>query len=151
MGIQALERAMPTQPMTLGQPERQEFEYIRHGTVSLIANWDIAQGQVVCPSVGATHTEYDFANPIARTIETAPDDAWIFIVNQLNTHQSASLVRLVAACCQLDAELGVKVSQAFLHPCPHEPRFWLTPVIGFTLSTFPNIPPDNAELQAQVN
>jgi putative transposase len=37
--IQALERAAPTQPMQPGQVERREFEYIRHGTLSLITNF----------------------------------------------------------------------------------------------------------------
>ncbi len=50
-GIQALERAHPTQPMELGQVERQEFEYIRHGTQSLIASWHVAKGQVLNPSI----------------------------------------------------------------------------------------------------
>jgi len=36
-GIQALERAAPTQAMRPGKLKRQEFEYIRHGTLSLIA------------------------------------------------------------------------------------------------------------------
>ena len=53
-GIQALERAQPTQPMQLRQVERIEFEYIRHGTLSLIANWEIAAGQVLTPSIGPT-------------------------------------------------------------------------------------------------
>ena len=35
--IQVLERAKPTQPMRPGQIERQEFEYVRHGTVNLWA------------------------------------------------------------------------------------------------------------------
>ena len=35
--IQVLERAKPTQRMRPGQSERQEFEYIRHGTVNLLA------------------------------------------------------------------------------------------------------------------
>ena len=39
-GIQALERAYPTQSLKLGQVERVEFESVRHGTLSLIANWD---------------------------------------------------------------------------------------------------------------
>ncbi len=47
------------------------------------------------------------ANHIANTIETNPDAGWIFLVDQLNTHKSTSLVRLVAACCQLDVDLGV--------------------------------------------
>jgi hypothetical protein len=35
--IQVLERAKPTQPMRPGQIEHQEFDYIRHGTVNLLA------------------------------------------------------------------------------------------------------------------
>jgi hypothetical protein len=89
-------------------------EYIRHGTQSLIANWEIALGQVITPSIGATRNEFDFANHIANTIETDPDAAWIFIVDQLNIHKSASLVRLVAACCELDIDLGVKGEQGIL-------------------------------------
>ncbi len=48
-GIQAIERAYPTQAMTLGEVDLVEFEYIRHGTLSLIANWDVAVGQVLAP------------------------------------------------------------------------------------------------------
>ena len=51
-GIQALERIAPTQPMRSGQVERREFEYERHGTLSLIANFDVVSGQVVSPSLG---------------------------------------------------------------------------------------------------
>ena len=76
-GIQALERAHPTRPMRPGRLERQEFEYIRHGTVSLIANLEIATGVAIAPSIGPTRTEYDFANHIANTIETDPDGEWI--------------------------------------------------------------------------
>ena len=36
-GIQALERIYPTETAGMEQVERQEFEYIRHGTQSLIA------------------------------------------------------------------------------------------------------------------
>ncbi len=57
---------------------------------------------------------FDFANHIASTIETDPDGGWIFIVDQLNTHKSASLVRLVAACCQLDIDLGIKEKSGIL-------------------------------------
>jgi hypothetical protein len=42
---------LPIQP---GHVERQEFEYQRHGTQSLIANLDVATGQVVTPSMGPT-------------------------------------------------------------------------------------------------
>lgn len=72
-GIQALEPAAPNKPMRPNMVERCEFEYIRHGTQTLIANFDVATGQVPVPSIGATRTEADFAVHIARTIATDPD------------------------------------------------------------------------------
>jgi hypothetical protein len=65
-GVQALERLHPSLPMLPGQVERLEFEYERHGTLSLIANLDVATGQVITPSLGPTRTEADFAAHIAR-------------------------------------------------------------------------------------
>ena len=59
-GIQALERAAPTLPMRPGKVERREFAYIRHGTLSLIANFQVATGEAVFPSRGPTRTEADF-------------------------------------------------------------------------------------------
>ena len=136
-GIQALERAHPTKSMRLGEVERQEFEYIRHGTQSLIANWEIALGKVIAPSIGATRNEFDFANHIANTIETDPEAGWIFIVDQLNIHKSASLVRLVTACCGIETDLGVKGASgmlesmetraAFLSDPTHRIRFIYVP------------------------
>ena len=107
-GIQALERAAPTLPMQPGRVERREFEYIRHGTQSLIANFQVATGQVVCPSIGPTRTEADFAAHIAQTVAADPDAGYIFIVDQLNIHQSETLVRFVAEQCGITDDLGVK-------------------------------------------
>lgn len=107
-GVQALERAAPTLPMRPGQVERREFEYIRHGTQSLIANVQVATGRVVAPSIGPTRTEADFAAHIERTVALDPDAGYIFIVDQLNTHQSETLVRYVAEQCGLTDDLGVK-------------------------------------------
>jgi hypothetical protein len=50
-GIQALERAPPDLPMRPGKIQRREFEYIRHGTQTLIASFDVAQGRVISASV----------------------------------------------------------------------------------------------------
>jgi DDE superfamily endonuclease len=71
-GIQALERLHPSLPMQPGHIEREEFEYQRHGTQSLIANLDVATGQLVAPSIGPTRTEADFAAHITQTIQTDP-------------------------------------------------------------------------------
>ena len=107
-GIQALERIAPTQPMQPGQVERREFEYERHGTLSLICNFDVPTGQIITPSLGPTRTEADFAAHIAQTIDTDPEGVWLFVVDQLNTHQSETLVRLVAERCGIEDDLGEK-------------------------------------------
>ena len=98
-GIQALERLHPTRPTVPGLMERRAFEYIRHDTQTLIANFEVATGAVITPSIGPTRTEADFAAHIAHTIETDGEASWIFVVDQLNTHTSDTLVRLVAERC----------------------------------------------------
>jgi putative transposase len=113
-GIQALERLFASHRMKPKQVEKIEFEYIRHGTQTLIANWHIAKGQVLTPSIGATRTEEDFVQHISQTVDTDPDAGWIFIVDQLNIHKSESLVRLVAQRCQMEIDLGIKEKSGIL-------------------------------------
>ena len=136
-GIQALERAAPTLPMKPGLVERPEYAYLRHGTQCLIANFDVATGEVVAPTIGPSRTEEDFAAHIARTIATDPEAPWLFIVDQLNTHKSEALVRLVARVCGITEELGEKEQRgilqsmptraAFLSDASHRIRFLYTP------------------------
>jgi len=114
-GIQALERKHPTRLMEPGQAERREFEYIRRGTVTLIANFDVAQGTVVAPSLGPTRTEEDFMNHITRTVASDPAATrWHFVTDNLNIHQSESLVRLVAEHDGIEEDLGKKDKRGIL-------------------------------------
>ena len=139
-GIQALEREQPTKPMKPGQVELQEFEYNRHGTQCLIANFEVATGKVIAPTIGPTRTEEDFATHIEQTLASNPQGKWIIIVDQLNTHQSESLVNLVIKQCGLEIDaltLGVKgqsgilqsmpTRKAFLEDETHPIRFVYTP------------------------
>ena len=108
-GIQALERIAPTQPMRAGQVERREFEYERHGTLSLIANFDVVSGQVVRPIAGTDDGRRRTSRRISGARLTLdPEGVWLFLADQLNTHQSESLVRLVAERCGVKEELGEK-------------------------------------------
>jgi hypothetical protein len=136
-GMQALERLHETKPVRPGLVERVEFEYIRHGTLCLIANFEVVTGRVLSPSIGPTRTEIDFGTHIEKTIDTDPDATWIFIVDQLDTHRSAKLVELVARRCCITEDLGVKgktgilkskkTRKEFLEDASHRIRFVYTP------------------------
>jgi len=137
-GIQALERIAKTIPMQPGQPERIEFEYERHGTLCLIGNWDVVQGQMIAPTIRMTRTEEDFAWHIHNTVQTDVQAGWVFVVDNLNTHCSETLVYYVARLEGIDQSvLGRKgksgilksmaTRQAFLSDCAHRIRFVYLP------------------------
>ena len=127
-GIQATERLAKDLPMRPGKVARKEFEYIRHGTQSLIASFDVATGQIIEPTCGDTRTEVDFALHIRRTIETDPDvPKWHLIMDCLNTHQSESLVRLVAEKEGLDIDLGMKGKSGILKSMKSRTTFLCDP------------------------
>lgn len=114
-GVQALEPKHPDLPLQPGRVLRREFEYIRHGTLSFIVNFHVAKGQVGQVSAGPTRKEEDFLAHIQRTVAANPQVVqWHFIVDNLNTHQSASLVRYVADECDLDIDLGVQGKSGIL-------------------------------------
>ena len=115
-GIQALEHKYPDKPVIPGKAAHMEFEYIRHGTVSLIGFFDVATGRMEKPYLNSTRTEKDFVEAI---------------------HKSESLVRFVAGQCGLSEDLGSKgrsgilknqESRAeFLHHKDHRTRIVYTP------------------------
>tara|TARA_Y100000813_G_scaffold195093_1_gene176356 strand:+ start:534 stop:1088 length:555 start_codon:yes stop_codon:yes gene_type:complete len=123
--------------MKKGQAERREANYIRHGTQCMIANFEIATGNIIAPSIGDTRKEDDFVEHIKNTVNTDPNAQWIFIVDQLNTHQSSSLVEYVASVCDYNGELGKKGKSGiqkdmmsrmeFLTDENHRIRFFYTP------------------------
>lgn len=135
--MQALERAKPTLPMKPGLPERREVEYIRHGTLCLTANLEVATGRVLAPTLALTRTDEDFKAHIARTVALAPEAGWVFVLDNLNTHMSEALVRFVAEQCEIESDLGQKERRgvlksmttraAFLSDPAHRIRFHYTP------------------------
>ncbi len=138
-GIQAKERLNKDKVIKSGTPRRVEYEYSRHGTMSLMANFEIGTGRVECSTIKETRTEADFAEHIKKTVaEKAKARGWWFIVDQLNTHKSESLVKLVAEMEGIkELELGekgesgilksMKTRQEFLEKMEHRIRFIYTP------------------------
>ena len=137
-GIQALERIAPSLPMRPGKVERREFEYVRHGTQALIAHFDIVTGKVG-GSIADTRTEADFVAFLAELFASAaPTLRWRIVCDNLDTHMSEGVVRLVARQCGIaeaslgrkgrDGVLASKISrQAFLRDQSHRITFHFTP------------------------
>lgn len=107
-GVQALERKDPGLPLAPGKVERREFAYIRHGTRTFILSREVATGTLVAPSCGPTRNEADVLAHVQAVVATDPRALrWHFVCDNLNTHQSESLVRWVAQFSGSDEDLGV--------------------------------------------
>ena len=137
-GVQALERKHPGLPLLPGKIERREFEYIRHGTRAFIVSRDVVTGVIVAPFCGPTRTEADFLAHLQEVVKTdLKATRWHVVCDQLNTHQSESLVRWIAELSGIEEGLGVKgesgilasmVSRAaFLRDPSHTVVFHYTP------------------------
>lgn len=70
-GIQAKHRKHASTPVRRGRPTRREFEYVRHGTASLVASLDVATGKVRAKDIARNNsvTFIAFLEEIDASIE----------------------------------------------------------------------------------
>ena len=86
--MQARSRKRRTRPVRSGQVERREFEYVRHGTVSLMASMNVTTG-TVHPKIikkNDSDTSIEFLTELAETVD--PSKKIRLIIDNGSSHTS---------------------------------------------------------------
>ena len=90
-GTQALDRSQPVLPMMPGMPERRSHDYVRHGTTSLFAAFNIADGTVIS-SLHRRHRAAEFRKFLVRIDKNVPAGLDVHLVcDNLATHKTAAI------------------------------------------------------------
>ncbi len=86
--IQALARSQPAFPMMPGMPEKRTHDYLRHGTTSLFAAFNTADGSVIS-SLHRRHRSIEFKKFLIKIDTEVPDGLDIHLVcDNYGTHKS---------------------------------------------------------------
>jgi transposase len=89
--IQALDRLDPVLPMSPGRAERHDFEYYRHGTLSLYAPLDVKTGKVH-GKTAARHTSDEFVAFLHQVVKQYKRKQEIHIIlDNLSAHKTAKV------------------------------------------------------------
>ena len=90
-GMQALDRSQPVLPMLPGTPERASHDYIRHGTSSLFAAFNIADGTVIS-ALHRRHRAVEFRKFLVAIDKAVPAELEVHLIcDNLATHKTATI------------------------------------------------------------
>jgi len=95
--VQALDRSQPVLPMMPGMPEKRTHDYFRHGTTSLFAAFNIADGTVIS-SLHRKHRAVEYKKFLTKIDKQVPADLDVHIVcDNYATHKTALIQKWLAA------------------------------------------------------
>ena len=127
-----------TKPVGPGYAEHVDPNYKRHGVLALTAFFNVVDGSLINGCLGETRTEEDLVGALKKVIALNPDNEHIFICDNLNTHLSEGVVRVVAELINYEGDLGKKGVRGilrnkasrmeFLGNPEHRIRFLYTPL-----------------------
>jgi transposase/transcriptional regulator with XRE-family HTH domain/DNA-binding CsgD family transcriptional regulator len=89
--VQALARSQPAFPMMPGMPEKRTHDYVRHGTTSLFAAFNTADGTVIS-SLHRRHRSAEFKKFLTKIDTEVPDDLQIHLIcDNYGTHKTPAV------------------------------------------------------------
>jgi transposase len=93
---QALARSQPTFPMMPGMPEKRTHDYVRHGTTSLFAAFNTADGTVIS-SLHRRHRTIEFKKFLAKIDAQVPAHLDVHLVcDNYGTHKTPAIAKWLA-------------------------------------------------------
>jgi len=91
--VQALARSQPAFPMMPGMPEKRTHDYVRHGTTSLFAAFNTADGTVIS-SLHRRHRAVEFKKFLTKIDAQVPDHLQVHLIaDNYATHKSPTVTR----------------------------------------------------------
>ena len=91
--VQALARSQPALPMMPGMPEKRTHDYVRHGTTSLFAAFNTADGTVIS-SIHRRHRAVEFKKFLTKIEAQVPADLDVHLIcDNYSTHKHPSIQR----------------------------------------------------------